>query len=105
MSLNSCPHDEIVDGTFLHRSHPGVLLARVRSFSPSKQEIRLHTSEVDCEHVVIGDGVDRVVHLSTFGSDNRQSERKSSQSIQLDRKSAAELVKILLKAFPDIQRP
>lgn len=45
------------------------------------------------------------LHLSTFGSDDRQSDRKSSQSIQLDRKRAAELVEILLKAFPDIQRP
>jgi hypothetical protein len=103
--LNSCPDDEIVDGTFIHRYRPGVFLARVRSFAPSTQVIRLHTTEVDCEYVVVGDGVERVVHLSTFGSDDRQSERKSSQSIQLDRESAAELVAILLSAFPDIPRP
>lgn len=75
-------------------------MAIVRFFGPSTQSIKAHTSEVDCEYVVIDDGESRVLHLSTFGSDDRASHRKSSQSLQLDEARAWELVSILLDAFP-----
>lgn len=79
-------------------------MAVVRSFAPSTQNVKPHKSEVDCEFVVIeGASADRLLHLSTFGSDDRASERKSSQSIQLDRKRAQELLKILVEAFPGIK--
>lgn len=80
-------------------------MARIRSFAPSRQDVRPHPTEVDCEHPVVGTGPDRVFHLSTFGSDSRQSERKSSQSLQLDLTHARELVEIIVAAFPGIRRP
>lgn len=80
-------------------------MARVRSFNPSIQGIGRHRTEVDCEHTVVDTGPDRVLHLTTFGSDSRRSERKSSQSIQLDVNMARELVEIILEAFPEIRRP
>ncbi len=79
-------------------------MARVRSFSPSSQNVRVHPTEVDCEYVVIKEGPHRLLHLSTFGSDDRASERKSSQSLQLDMDRARELIEILNHAFPEIRR-
>lgn len=78
-------------------------MARVRSFGPSKQSVKVHPTEVDCEYVVINNGSQRLLHLSTFGSDDRESERKSSQSLQLDLKGALSLMEILERAFPDLR--
>lgn len=80
-------------------------MARVRSFSSSGQRVSRHPTEVDCEYTVIDDGRVRLLHLSTFGSDNRASERKSSQSIQLGIERARELVDIIVETYPEIRRP
>ena len=80
-------------------------MARIRSFSQSSQDVRRHPTTVDCEHRVVGSGPDRLLHLSTFGSDARQSERKSSQSLQIDLARARELVEIIVEAFPEIRYP
>lgn len=79
-------------------------MARVRSFARSAQDVRVHPTEVDCEYTVVGDGDDRLLHLSTFGSDSRVSERKSSQSIQFDVNRARELMDIIVAAFPELNR-
>lgn len=79
-------------------------MARVRSLAQGTQAIRPHESEVDCFYNVINqpDGT-RLLHLSTFGSDHRQSKPKSSQSIQIDQACAQELVALLQTTFPGIQ--
>lgn len=77
-------------------------MALIRSFVESSQNIRRHRTEVDCEHAVIGQGPERVLHLSTFGSDYRAGERKSSQSIQLDQDRAGELLTLIRRAFPEL---
>lgn len=79
-------------------------MARVRSLAQGTQAIRPHESEVDCFYNVINepDGT-RLLHLSTFGSDHRQSKPKSSQSIQIDQAFAQELVALLQTTFPGIQ--
>lgn len=79
-------------------------MARVRSISPSDQRIKPHPSEVDCEYAVIDTVSGRLLHLSTFGSDDRASERKSSQSLQLDAGRARELVDVILQTFPELGR-
>ncbi|MEV6636859.1 hypothetical protein AB0M54_39605 [Actinoplanes sp. NPDC051470] len=79
-------------------------MAIIRSFRASSQNVKRHSTDVDCEWAVVGGGDDRVLHLSTFGSDTRKSQPKSSQSIQLDRARAQELIDILVKAFPGISR-
>lgn len=78
-------------------------MARVRSLSQSIQTVRVHPTEVDCEYLVVDDGDARLLHLSTFGSDDRKSDRKSSQSLQLDLDRARELVDIIRRAFPEIR--
>lgn len=80
-------------------------MARVRSFLPSQQDVRPHPTEVDCEYRVVGTSSgDRLLHLSTFGSDERASVRKSSQSLQFDLEGARELVSIIETTFPELRR-
>lgn len=78
-------------------------MARIRSIAAGTQRVQAHPTEVDCYYNIIedSDGT-RLIHLSTFGSDYRQSKPKSSQSIQLDRDMAVQFIEVLLKAFPDI---
>jgi hypothetical protein len=76
-------------------------MARVRKMEHGKQSIRAHTTEVDCYYnVVESDDGTKLLHLSTFGSDDRASQPKSSQSMQIDGRIARQLVAILLETFP-----
>jgi hypothetical protein len=78
-------------------------VAIIRSFEPSSQNLKVLSTQVDCEYDVVDDGTTRVLHLSTFGSDDRASERKSSQSIQLDIEQARKLVTIIERTFPNLR--
>lgn len=42
----------------------------------------------------------RVLHLATYGSDERRSEPKVSQVIQIDERQGRKLLKILQELFP-----
>ena len=77
-------------------------MAKIRSFTPSTQNVKLHQTETDCEYLVIVAEAGTFLHLSTFGSDDRASTRKSSQSIQLDVEMARQLKSILDRAFPSL---
>ncbi len=79
-------------------------MARVRSFGRSHKRIKAHPTEVDCEYATVGEGIDRLLHLSTFGSDGRASDHKSSQSLQLEAVRAQELVDVIEDAFPGTRR-
>lgn len=80
-------------------------MAVIRQFIEGRQSVRPHPTEVDCYYQILGGGDPRV-HLSTFGSDHRQTGPKSSQSIQLDEARARDLIEILERAFPTLrQRP
>ncbi|MGW4324374.1 McrB family protein [Nocardia sp. NPDC004573] len=83
-------------------------MARIREIVPSEQEIRPHKLEnaVSCQYKVIKDFDDKpLVHLSTFGSDQRESQPKSSQSLQLTLENAAELMNVFSEAFGFSWRP
>lgn len=77
-------------------------MAVIRKFVAGTQKVRPHPTEVDCYYQVLP-GANPRVHLSTFGSEERASEPKSSQSIQIDEERARELVRILKRAFPGIR--
>lgn len=79
-------------------------MARVRSFEKSLQSVSVHPTEVDCEYTLVHTPDGPMLHLSTFGSDHRKSNRKSSQSIQLDQEQAAALLGIIEQSFPGIPR-
>lgn len=75
-------------------------MAILRSLAPSTQNVKAHTSWVDCEFAVVNNAQNEpMVHLSTFGSDSRISNRKSSQSMQVDRVIAEQLVEMLTDVF------
>jgi hypothetical protein len=77
-------------------------VAVIRQFVEGHQLVRHHPTEVDCYFQVLP-GPSPRLHLSTFGSDQRESEPKSSQSIQLDEDRARELIDILKRSFPGLQ--
>jgi 5-methylcytosine-specific restriction protein B len=77
-------------------------MARIREIVPGSQEIRPHKAEnaVTCQYQIVNDDSgDTLLHISTFGSESRESKPKSSQSIQLDRENAIELIAILRQTF------
>lgn len=77
-------------------------MARIREVVPSTQNIRPHKAEdeVSCQYKVIEDtDGSPLVHLSTFGSNQRESQPKSSQSLQLTLENAADLMDIFRDAF------
>lgn len=80
-------------------------MARLRSLEKSTQDVKVHPTEVDCFHQVItaADGT-RLLHITTFGSDQRRSDPKSSQSLQIDEARACELIGIIQTAFPGPNR-
>jgi len=78
-------------------------VARLRSLQKGSQNVHVHDSEVDCTYqVVIGEDGRTYLHLATFGSDQRQSLPKVSQTIQFDQDIAAKLVAVLKETFPGI---
>lgn len=76
-------------------------MARVRKLSEdTRASAKPHPTEVDCRwQIVKGAGGSILFQLSTYGSDDRVSEPKVSQTIQLDEKVARELVELLNRSF------
>ena len=72
-------------------------MAVIRSIKSGPPTERVHPSETDALMQVVrpASGV-VLLQLSTFGSDDRQSEPKVSQTIQLDKNAA-----LALRAFID----
>ncbi|UBU12692.1 hypothetical protein [Nonomuraea gerenzanensis] len=77
-------------------------MARVTEFFRTQQNGRPHPTEVECGYQVIIGAGERYLQLSTYGSDGRQSEKKVSQTLQLDRERAATLLNIIKESFPDL---
>jgi len=78
-------------------------MAFVRSFHPGSQTVTTHPTAVDCYYQTVAGGpTGPRVHLTTFGSDVRESHPKSSQSLQLDEAAAAQLIRILRETFPGL---
>jgi hypothetical protein len=80
----------------------GQAMAKIRSISKGTQSVRTHPTEVDCSFQIVESEMGRLLHLSTFGSDTRDSAPKSSQSLQLDEQTARRLVEVIRQAFPGI---
>lgn len=78
-------------------------MAKIRSISPGTGASREHPTEVDCTYQVIHGQRERLLQLSTYGSDDRQSQPKVSQTLQIDRQHAADLVRILRETFPGLE--
>lgn len=78
-------------------------MARVTHFEKGEQSVRAHPTRLVCYYQELEDETgSRLLHLSTFGSDERESKPKSSQSIQLDRQAARQLIGVIEEAFPGL---
>ena len=60
-------------------------------------------SNCECGWSVTQRDGDPVVQLDTYGSADRKYGQKVSQSLQLDKDGAMQLVRILREAFPDVR--
>jgi hypothetical protein len=74
-------------------------VARVRSISKGLQTVMVHPSEVDLFYQRVEADGKLYIHLTSFGSDRRESAPKSSQSFQLDLAAARQLVSVLREVF------
>lgn len=77
-------------------------MAIVRSLTRGSSQIARHRTSVDATYQVITDDAGTLLHLSTYGSDERASEPKVSQTIQLTRDAARDLLAALREAFPGL---
>jgi hypothetical protein len=75
-------------------------MAVVRRLTRHAGRSRRHPTDVDGElRVVRAPGGAVFVQLDTFGSDDRQSDRKVSQTVQFDRAAALELSAFIESVF------
>lgn len=78
-------------------------MAKIRNFFKATATVREHPTEVDCGWQV-SQGPVTLLQLSTYGSDQRASQPKVSQTLQLDEAGARELLTIIQTAFPQLGR-
>jgi len=75
-------------------------VARIRKLSQETSSTsQVHPTVVDCRWQVVPNGDSVLFQMSTYGSDERESQPKVSQTIQLDKEIAAELLTHLRETF------
>ena len=77
-------------------------MAVITEFVEQRSNAGRHPTEVQCGWQVVQVGDEKLLQLSTYGSDHRASGPKVSQTMQLDRAGAEALVTILRSTFPGI---
>jgi len=77
-------------------------VALIREFVQIQKETNHVHGTVECGWTTFEQDGTPYVQLDTYGSGERQVPGKVSQSIQLDESAAAELSRILRRAFPAI---
>lgn len=78
-------------------------MARVKKFFETAGDSKRHPTEVECGWSIVNAPGERLLQLSTYGSEQRQSQPKVSQTIQLDEQAAADLTNLISKAFPGLK--
>jgi hypothetical protein len=74
-------------------------MALVRSFEPKTMERNALHKEIGASYSVFGDGEAKVLQIDTYGSEDRQIPGKKSQTLQLDRQGAENLLRIIQREF------
>lgn len=76
-------------------------MALIRSLEPGRSAVTRNKTEVDCTYQIVDDEErGRILHLATYGSDQRASAPKVSQVIQFDEHQGRKLLEILHSLFP-----
>lgn len=74
-------------------------MALIRRFERSQMERNSVHDEIDAKYAVFERDGRSFVQIDSFGRDSREIRGKKSQTIQLDRDSGLQLIKILKEAF------
>ena len=77
-------------------------MARIIEFSKIPKDRYGDHTTVKCGFSVYDTEEGRLLQLDTYGSEDREIEGKTSQSIQLDERAAKRLVEIIVEAFPGL---
>ncbi|WP_182885589.1 hypothetical protein [Microbispora sp. H10885] len=78
-------------------------MAKVRDFFEDKKRSDSHPTVVDCGYQVVHTSEGVFLQLSTYGSDQRQTQKKTSQTLQFDRDHAEQLLRVIMSTFPGLQ--
>ena len=70
-------------------------MAVISGFFHDDRACARHRKKVECGWQIVKDSRGDLLQLATFGSDDRQSEKKVSQTVQLDRTAARQLLDVL----------
>lgn len=78
-------------------------MALISLIEPSLKERQTVHRPTRCLYSTL-DGPDgqRYIQLDTYGTEEREHPEKISQSIQFDKQSAAQLLKLIHETFPDL---
>jgi hypothetical protein len=77
-------------------------VALITEFTKLQKERNQVHGVVECGYTVFEHGGARFLQLDTYGSRERQIPGKTSQSIQLNAESAAQLNALIEKTFPEV---
>jgi hypothetical protein len=77
-------------------------LALISRFEERPINAKSEHDEVVCGYRAVEIDSREILQLETYGSPHRQIPEKVSQTIQLDRAAAAELIEILRRSFPGL---
>lgn len=84
----------------IYRDQKQDQMARIKEIRILPPGSRVHPTEAPLElREIAGFNGTRLVQLTTLGSSNRVSHEKPSQTIQIDAKSAEEIVKFIQRTF------
>ncbi|MBQ0983682.1 hypothetical protein KBZ10_03915 [Streptomyces sp. F63] len=78
-------------------------MALINEFESRPSDAQSVHGPVSCGYRVFTIEGQRILQLDTYGSPERKIQGKTSQSIQLDAKSAQDLINILKESFPNIK--
>lgn len=82
----------------IERGYKMALITKRHFSHIEKERSNVHES-VDATYCTFTKGENKYFQIDTYGSENRQIKDKISQSIQLDREMAIELVELLQREF------
>jgi hypothetical protein len=78
-------------------------MALITQFAQIHKDVNRVHDGVGCGYTSFESGGSQYLQLDTYGSRGRKFQGKVSQSIQLDARSAAELLVLMKKVFPELR--
>lgn len=89
-----------IEGALNGQSHGSIGMALITTFSEKNPERETKHSEVEATWHIGEHGGSKFLQIDTYGSSERLLAGKVSQSIRLDARAAAQLRRLIDRAFP-----